>query len=67
MACDSMQKEKCPCTFECSRHGKCCACIEHHVPRGQFPACVFSAEAEAVGDRGYEALQKDRANLAAQK
>ncbi|OYT43202.1 hypothetical protein B6U90_07165, partial [Thermoplasmatales archaeon ex4484_6] len=36
----------CPCTYPCSRKGKCCECIAYHRGRGELPACYFSKEAE---------------------
>lgn len=26
--CDN--NRPCPCTYDCPRHGKCCACVAHH-------------------------------------
>ena len=31
----------CPCKKkECPRHGKCCACINHHRNNGKLVACM---------------------------
>jgi len=59
MSCDN--KIKCTCTkFDCPRHGKCCACVAYHNKKQQFPACLFSAEAEKSYDRGFSRLKEDR-------
>ena len=55
MSCDN--KAPCPCTYDCPRHGKCCACVAHDEG---VPACFFSPEAEATYDRSIEALCRDR-------
>lgn len=59
MACQTNKSIKCPCTYSCSRHGKCCECLAYHLP-DEFPACFFSKEAEATYDRSLSALLKDR-------
>ena len=46
--CDN--KRNCPCTYDCPRHGKCCACVAHHRDHN---------EAEATYDRSIKALAKD--------
>lgn len=51
---------KCACTYDCSRKGNCCACVEYHRPKGQFPACFFSKETELSHDRSFERLVQDR-------
>ena len=33
MACDN--NRPCPCTYDCPRHGKCCACVAHHRDHGE--------------------------------
>jgi len=58
MPCEN--KIKCPCTYSCSRRGKCCECISYHKGSGEFPACFFSAQAERAYDRSFEALVADR-------
>ncbi|MDR3207051.1 MAG: DUF6485 family protein [Oscillospiraceae bacterium] len=60
MPCEYNSQQTCACTYFCPRHGKCCACVEHHRPLGEFPACFFSAEMEKTYDRNLEALLKDR-------
>jgi len=60
MACENNNSMKCNCTYNCPKHGKCCACLANHVGRGEFPACFFSASAEREYDRSYAALKRDR-------
>ena len=60
MGCDCNTSMKCPCTYSCSRRGKCCACLAYHVPSGEFPACFFSKAGEASYDRSFGALKRDR-------
>ena len=62
MTCDHLQKkDSCPCSWtHCSRYGKCCECVAFHNGKGELPGCFFTPEAEAVGDRTFEALVKDR-------
>ena len=56
--CDN--KRNCPCTYDCPRHGKCCACVAHHRDHNEgVPGCFFSKEAEATYDRSIKALAKD--------
>lgn len=51
----------CTCTYPgCSRHGKCCECVEYHRDRGEVPGCLFSPEGERTYDRTPEALVRDR-------
>ena len=47
-------KEKCTCTFSCSRKGNCCECIFYHQSKGELPGCMFPAEAEKTGNRSIE-------------
>ena len=49
----------CTCTYDCPRHGKCCECVAHHRNDG-VPGCFFSKEAEALYDRSFEALARDK-------
>ena len=59
MSCDNTVP--CPCTYDCPRHGKCCACVAHHRDHDEgVPGCFFSREAEAAYDRSIEALCRDR-------
>ena len=60
MTCEHNKAMKCPCTYNCPKHGKCCECLANHVPNGQFPACFFSKEGEAAYDRSFARLLKDR-------
>lgn len=50
----------CPCTYDCSRHGKCCECVSYHRANGEFPACFFTREGEKTYDRSLSNLLKDR-------
>jgi len=54
---------KCACTYPCERKGNCCACVAYHRERSQFPACLFSAEAERSHDRSYARLVMDRGGV----
>jgi len=60
--CPNKEKnfQKCNCTYNCSKKGNCCECIAYHNAMGEFPACLFSKEAEATFDRSLEMLIKDR-------
>ena len=58
MTCNN--KMICSCSFSCSRHGKCCECLEYHIKNDEFPACFFSKAAEKTGDRSLASLIKDR-------
>ena len=58
--CPTNKTMKCPCTYPCSRRGKCCDCLAYHQAGGEFPACFFSQESEASYDRSYAALKRDR-------
>lgn len=60
--CDN--NRPCPCTYDCPRHGKCCACVAHHRDHNEgVPGCFFSTEAEATYDRSIEALCRDKGIL----
>jgi hypothetical protein len=53
----------CTCTYPgCSRHGKCCECVEYHRGSGEVPGCFFSPNAERTYDRSIEAFINDRSN-----
>ena len=55
---------ECPCTYDCPRHGRCCACVAHHRDHNEgVPGCFFSREAEATYDRSIENLARDRGIL----
>jgi len=60
MSCQNNKAMECPCTYPCSKNGKCCECVAFHQRMGEFPACFFSKKAEARYDRSYEALKQDR-------
>jgi hypothetical protein len=60
MPCETNKSMKCPCTYSCGKHGKCCECVAYHQRDGEFPACFFSREAEASYDRSLSRLVKDR-------
>lgn len=54
-------KETCACTYDCSRRGKCCECIQYHLQMNQLPGCVFakiSEEAEGTYNRDFEYFAK---------
>lgn len=56
--CDNSRP--CPCTYDCPRHGKCCACVAHHRDHNEgVPGCFFTPEGEATYDRSIEALWRD--------
>ncbi|MCL1815896.1 MAG: DUF6485 family protein [Treponema sp.] len=44
-------KSRCPCTFNCGKHGICCDCLEYHRSSGELPACYFPKDAEKSGNR----------------
>ncbi|MBI4668216.1 MAG: hypothetical protein HY747_03365 [Elusimicrobia bacterium] len=50
-------KKACP---NIAENRRCCECIAHHRASGKFPACVFTAKAEATFDRSFAVLLKDR-------
>ena len=62
MKCENNKAMKCPCTYNCSKRGKCCECIAYHRKNNEFPACFFSDEAERKYDRSFAALVKDYSN-----
>ena len=51
-------KNKCNCTYPCSRKGICCECIEYHRKSGELPACYFNKEYEATYDRSISNFMK---------
>ena len=61
MSCENNNAMKCPCTYSCNNHGKCCACVAYHQQDGEFPACFFSKAAEKTYDRSFRKLVADRA------
>lgn len=60
MSCQTNKAIKCPCTYSCSKHGKCCECVAYHLRGEEFPACFFSEKTEKTYDRSYKALCGDR-------
>lgn len=56
---ECLNTEPCPCTSDCPRHGRCCACVAHHRANG-VPGCFFTKEGEAKKDRSFAAFVKDR-------
>ncbi len=48
-------KAKCNCTYPgCSRKGKCCECLRHHLANNELPACCFPEDVEAGFDRSFD-------------
>ena len=47
-------KADCPCTYPCSKKGKCCECLKYHLSRRELPACCFPLEVEKTYDRSFE-------------
>jgi len=46
--------ERCNCTYDCSKKGKCCECIAYHRRSHQLPACYFTEESEKTYNRSIE-------------
>lgn len=51
-------KDKCTCTYDCSRRGLCCECVFYHRSIGQIPGCFFPADAEATYNRDVDHFVK---------
>jgi len=51
-------KKSCPCTYSCSKRGKCCECVQYHRSRGELPGCFFPPDVERTYDRSREAFIK---------
>ena len=53
MSCEnqSSNKQKCNCTYSCSKKGICCECIQYHRSAGELPACYFPNDAERTYNR----------------
>jgi hypothetical protein len=52
-------KTKCPCSYpSCSRKGRCCECLRHHLKTKELPACCFPPTVERTYDRSFEAFIK---------
>ena len=47
-------KEKCNCTYPCSKKGQCCECLHSHLAMQQLPACCFPNDVEATYDRSFK-------------
>ena len=61
MECNATGKANCRCTYKtCPRRGNCCQCVAFHRPRGEFPACFFTPDAEQSYDRSFDNLVRDR-------
>ena len=60
MACDNTNQ--CPCTYPCSRHGKCCKCVAYHRRNGEVPGCFFTQSEEKTYDRSIENFYRDYKN-----
>ncbi|MCE5315131.1 MAG: DUF6485 family protein [Armatimonadota bacterium] len=61
MACERVNENarNCSCTYSgCSRHGKCCECLQYHLNMDQLPACCFPPEVEKTYDRSFRAFVK---------
>ncbi len=59
MACErqSENNEFCTCTYPgCSRHGRCCECLQYHLSMDQLPGCCFPPEVEKNYDRSFRAF-----------
>jgi len=55
MECNKSRNLKmCNCTFSCDKKGVCCDCLKYHRDRNELPACYFSKEQEATGNRSIE-------------
>jgi len=49
----------CTCTYaSCSKHGKCCQCVQYHRANGELPGCFFPPDAERTYDRSRDAYIK---------
>ena len=39
----------CNCTYtSCERKGKCCECLDYHLPMEELPACAFPSDVEKI-------------------
>ena len=48
-------KAICPCTYPgCSKKGRCCECLEHHLENKELPACCFPKDIEKTYDRSFK-------------
>ncbi len=60
MSCNN--NNDCTCTYPCSRHGKCCECIQYHKSTGEIPGCFFTKQGEKTYDRSIENFIRDQKN-----
>jgi len=61
MTCENNHIHICNCPFDCDNHGTCCACLYHHVTKGEFPSCFFKSEKAIENrDRSLDVLLKER-------
>jgi hypothetical protein len=60
--CPSQAKnrQKCTCTYDCERRGRCCECVDYHRRMGEIPGCFFTAKGEKLWDRSVAAFVRDR-------
>lgn len=55
MECKQLiNKQNCPCTYDCELKGKCCECIKSHLGNKELPACYFSKKTEKTYDRSFK-------------
>ena len=50
--------DNCTCTYDCSKKGMCCDCLQYHLKMSQLPGCCFPPEAERTYDRSFQAFAK---------
>ncbi len=56
MECTNLQQnvDGCTCTYlACDKRGKCCECIQNHLPSNQLPGCFFPPDVEKTYDRSF--------------
>ena len=57
MECKAAEnKNNCTCTYDCSKRGNCCACVDYHRSRNEIPGCFFPTAAERTYDRSLRAF-----------
>jgi len=49
---------RCNCTYDCSKKGMCCECIQYHLSMKQLPGCCFPNEVEKTYDRSFKAFAR---------
>jgi hypothetical protein len=60
----TVNMDKCNCTYSCAKKGTCCECLHSHLSMKQLPACCFPSDAEKTYDRSFRKfieVWKDRA------